>query len=663
MMSSSQNGAPPPRSSNRPARPSSSSCHQTSGNNGGSAHKTSAQLPRTDTPLYKPLCYLGKGSFGVVLLAEDTHSGEKVAIKRVRYDPRLHNREVTILNSVLVDHKASSKLNVAPCSDASRSSSPLTPFAEKNVEEWTGIHHPNIVALMDSYVTYDRAPTEADATAAAAAAAAFHAQMAGVAGHHPDSEFFSQMHQSAAAGPAYAYLEMVMSYLPMDLNALKRHFYRHHLMPTASSSTQLFSSSANAAAAKAEGEAENNEEGRAPQVSASPPRATGRPVSPKVGAHMPLRWVKIFLFQLARALAFMHAHHVCHRDIKPANVLVDPDTGRLQLCDFGSAKEILYPTKEKNVSYICSRYYRAPELLFGALHYGCEVDMWSFGCILAELLRESGRPLFRGCTSVDQMAEIFKVMGAPSKREMYAMNPQCAEALLRTHAMHKPRSMPGAVFGPQRDEVLGEEDGDLHGGSGHAGYDGFMDDDEEDALEGGNAASTARHAPSPSARSAFPHRTDGGDVSDDDTLVRDEMAMPFDEYYNVLKVRAIPWKTLFPVDTPNEAVALATALLCYVPQKRLSALEVVEHAFFDDLFAPAPSSAAEGAAAEAHRTASTGAEEEENASLRMPNGQFVPLEMFQVTETERELFTEAFLAKMARQAKLVAAAMKKEAQG
>jgi glycogen synthase kinase 3 beta len=73
------------------------------------------------------------------------------------------------------------------------------------------------------------------------------------------------------------------------------------------------------------------------------------------------------LFQLLRALAYTHALGICHRDIKPQNLLVDPSTGALKLCDFGSAKVLV--SGETNVSYICSRYYRAPELIFGATNY------------------------------------------------------------------------------------------------------------------------------------------------------------------------------------------------------------------------------------------------------------------------------------------------------
>jgi len=73
------------------------------------------------------------------------------------------------------------------------------------------------------------------------------------------------------------------------------------------------------------------------------------------------------MYQLLRSLAYIHFLGICHRDIKPQNLLLDPNSGILKLCDFGSAKVLV--VGEPNVSYICSRYYRAPELIFGATNY------------------------------------------------------------------------------------------------------------------------------------------------------------------------------------------------------------------------------------------------------------------------------------------------------
>jgi serine/threonine protein kinase len=133
---------------------------------------------------------------------------------------------------------------------------------------------------------------------------------------------------------------------------------------------------------------------------------------------LPLLFVKLYLYQLSRALAHIHFLGICHRDIKPQNLLVHPQTQQLKLCDFGSAKALV--RGEPNVSYICSRYYRAPELIFGSTDYTTAIDIWSEGCVGAELLL--GQPLFPGDSGVDQLVEIIKVLGTPTKEEIRSMN-------------------------------------------------------------------------------------------------------------------------------------------------------------------------------------------------------------------------------------------------
>ena len=99
----------------------------------------------------------------------------------------------------------------------------------------------------------------------------------------------------------------------------------------------------------------------------------------KMKQPIPTLLVKLYIYQLARSLAHLHQIGVCHRDIKPQNLLVDPTNHLLKLCDFGSAKRLI--RGEPNVAYICSRYYRAPELIFGATEYTEMIDVWSMGNI------------------------------------------------------------------------------------------------------------------------------------------------------------------------------------------------------------------------------------------------------------------------------------------
>ncbi|GAY46787.1 Shaggy-related protein kinase epsilon [Citrus sinensis] len=157
----------------------------------------------------------------------------------------------------------------------------------------------------------------------------------------------------------------------------------------------------------------------------------------RASQRMPLIYVKLYTYQICRALAYIHGGiGVCHRDIKPQNLLVNPHTHQVKLCDFGSAKVLV--KGEPNISYICSRYYRAPELIFGATEYTTAIDIWSVGCVLAELLL--GQPLFPGESGVDQLVEIIKVLGTPTREEIKCMNPNYTEfkfPQIKAHPWHK----------------------------------------------------------------------------------------------------------------------------------------------------------------------------------------------------------------------------------
>ncbi|WVQ98558.1 hypothetical protein IAU59_005684 [Kwoniella sp. CBS 9459] len=143
----------------------------------------------------------------------------------------------------------------------------------------------------------------------------------------------------------------------------------------------------------------------------------------KLKQPMPMLQIKLYMYQLLRSLAYIHSVGICHRDIKPQNLLLNPATGVLKLCDFGSAKILI--AGEPNVSYICSRYYRAPELIFGATNYTTNIDIWSTGCVMAELML--GQPLFPGESGIDQLVEIIKVLGTPTREQIKTMNPNYME--------------------------------------------------------------------------------------------------------------------------------------------------------------------------------------------------------------------------------------------
>merc|ERR1712062_282548 len=162
---------------------------------------------------------------------------------------------------------------------------------------------------------------------------------------------------------------------------------------------------------------------------------------------IPGTFIRLYMYQLFRSLAYIHSQGICHRDIKPQNLLLDPESGILKLCDFGSAKHLV--RGEPNVAYICSRYYRAPELIFGSTDYTTIIDIWSTACVTAELIL--GQPIFPGESGVDQLVEIIKVLGTPSREELMAMNPNYTEfkfPQIKPHPWHKvfrSRTSPEAI--------------------------------------------------------------------------------------------------------------------------------------------------------------------------------------------------------------------------
>ncbi|KAK9690032.1 hypothetical protein RND81_09G099800 [Saponaria officinalis] len=119
--------------------------------------------------------------------------------------------------------------------------------------------------------------------------------------------------------------------------------------------------------------------------------------------------VKGLMLQLLEGVKYLHDNWILHRDLKTSNLLVN-DKGGLKICDFGMARQYGSPSKPYT-SLVVTLWYRAPELLLGAKEYSTAVDMWSVGCIMAELLTR--KPLFDGKTEPEQLNKIFKILGTP----------------------------------------------------------------------------------------------------------------------------------------------------------------------------------------------------------------------------------------------------------
>uniref|UniRef100_A0A7S1C3Y2 Cyclin-dependent kinase 2 homolog n=1 Tax=Bicosoecida sp. CB-2014 TaxID=1486930 RepID=A0A7S1C3Y2_9STRA len=120
--------------------------------------------------------------------------------------------------------------------------------------------------------------------------------------------------------------------------------------------------------------------------------------------------LKKLLFQLLKGIAFCHHHRVLHRDLKPQNLLINRE-GELKLADFGLARAFGIPVRSYTHEVV-TLWYRSPDVLLGSRKYSTPVDIWSVGCIFAEMA--NGRPLFPGTSDEDQLAYIFRSLGTPT---------------------------------------------------------------------------------------------------------------------------------------------------------------------------------------------------------------------------------------------------------
>jgi len=120
--------------------------------------------------------------------------------------------------------------------------------------------------------------------------------------------------------------------------------------------------------------------------------------------------LQYFLYQMFRGLKYIHSAGVIHRDLKPENILINGSNCKLKITDFGLARGV-FKEMVQLTEYVVTRWYRAPEVMCSARQYDEKVDVWSVGCIFAELLL--GKPLFPGGNHIEQLKIIFQVCGKP----------------------------------------------------------------------------------------------------------------------------------------------------------------------------------------------------------------------------------------------------------
>ncbi|ESN98807.1 hypothetical protein HELRODRAFT_66928, partial [Helobdella robusta] len=133
--------------------------------------------------------------------------------------------------------------------------------------------------------------------------------------------------------------------------------------------------------------------------------------------------VRFVMYQLFKALKYLHSGNVIHRDLKPSNVLLNSEC-QVKMCDFGLARSLSQiPVDEEGspnlTEYIATRWYRAPEILLASHRYTAGIDQWSMGCILGEMFL--GKPLFPGSSTLNQLERIMSIIDRPSQKDIESM--------------------------------------------------------------------------------------------------------------------------------------------------------------------------------------------------------------------------------------------------
>ncbi|CAF0988506.1 unnamed protein product [Adineta steineri] len=142
--------------------------------------------------------------------------------------------------------------------------------------------------------------------------------------------------------------------------------------------------------------------------------------------------IKYFAYQILNGLAFIHQAGIIHRDLKPSNILVSQSCN-LKIADFGMARQY---RDHNQTQYVVTRWYRAPEVILGYTEYTQAIDLWSVGCILAEMFGR--KPIFSGINTIAQIQLIFIILGTPPKSYLQSLHSDCFRRLISSVGNRQP---------------------------------------------------------------------------------------------------------------------------------------------------------------------------------------------------------------------------------